>query len=179
MVTGAPIVGDPEAPFQTDVMKTLFMFDTSSRDIVGRHTLPRPQSQWENCTMHNYNIVPDTRRKLLVHGSYQAGTALMDFTDGDDTYEIAWMDPLPLDPPVNGVGGGRQNFRGGDWASYWYNGYIYESDARRGLYIWEVEARELRGRQVKLDYLNPQTQHVSIDRNGRVSDDSDRGRDRD
>ena len=179
MVTGAPIVGDPEAPYQTDVMKTLFMFDTSSRDIVGRHTLPRPQSQWENCTMHNYNIVPDTRRKLLVHGSYQAGTALMDFTDGDDTYEIAWMDPLPLDPPVNGVGGGRTNFRGGDWASYWYNGHIYESDARRGLYIWEVEARELRGRQVKLDYLNPQTQHVSIDRDGRVFDDSDRDRDRD
>jgi hypothetical protein len=103
----------------------------------------------------------------------------MDFTDGNDTYEIAWMDPLPLDPPVNGVGGGRTNFRGGDWSSYWYNGYIYESDARRGLYIWEVEARELRGRQVKLDYLNPQTQHVSIDRNGRVFDDSDRDRDRD
>ena len=169
-VTGAPLTDDPEeAPYQTDVMKTLFMFDTSSRDIVGRHTLPRPQSQWENCTMHNYNIVPDTRRRLLVHGSYQAGTALMDFTDGDDTYEIAWMDPLPLDPPVNGVGGGRTNFRGGDWASYWYNGYIYESDARRGLYIWKVEARELRGRQVKLDYLNPQTQHVSIDRTGACS----------
>ena len=75
------------------------MFDTELGDIVGRHMLPRPQSQWENCTMHNYNIVPDTRRRLLVHGSYQAGTALMDFTDGDDTYEIAWMDRLPLDPP--------------------------------------------------------------------------------
>ena len=128
--------------------------------------------------MHNYNIVPDTKRRLLVHGSYQAGTALMDFTDGFDTYEIAWMDPLPLDPPVNGVGGGRTNFRGGDWASYWYNGYIYESDARRGLYIWEVDARELRGKQVKLDYLNPQTQHVSIGSNGKVFADSARKRGR-
>ena len=180
-VTGAPFTGNPEeGPFQTDIMKTLFMFDTNSRDLVGTHTLPRPQSQWENCTMHNYNIVPDTKRKLLVHGSYQAGTSLMDFTDGEDTYEIAWMDPLPLDPPVPGEhDGGRTNFRGGDWASYWYNGYIYESDARRGLYIWEFEARELRGKQVKLDYLNPQTQHVSIDRNGRVFDDRDRDRDRD
>jgi hypothetical protein len=40
-----------------------------------------------------------------------------------------------------------------------------------------VEARELRGRQVKLDYLNPQTQHVSIDRGGRVFADSARDRD--
>jgi hypothetical protein len=178
-VTGAPLTDDPEeAPYQTDVMKTLFMFGTSSRDLVGTHTLPRPQSQWENCTIHNYNIVPDTKRRLLVHGSYQSGTALMDFTDGVDTYEIAWMDPLPLDPPVNGVGGGRTTYRGGDWASYWYNGYIYESDARRGLYIWEVEARELRGKQVKLDFLNPQTQHVSIGSNGRVYDDRDRDNDR-
>jgi hypothetical protein len=178
-VTGAPL-NDPEMPFQTDEMKTLFIYDARTGQMVGRHVLPRPQSQYENCTMHNYNIVSDLQRSLLVHGSYQAGTALMDFTDPQDTYEIAWMDPLPLDPPVPGQHeGGRTNFRGGDWASYWYNGHIYESDARRGLYIWRVEARELRGRQVKLDYLNPQTQHLSINRRGEVFDDSDRGRDRD
>jgi hypothetical protein len=180
-VTGAPLGGTPPQ-FQTDAMKTLYIYDGDDGSEEGRHVLPRPQSIYENCTMHNYNIVPDTKRQLLVHGSYQAGTALMDFTDPTDTYEIAWMDPLPMDPPVPGVhNGGRNNFRGGDWSSYWYNGYIYESDARRGLYIWEVEARELRGKQVKLDYLNPQTQHVSIS-NGRVFDDApkrDRDSDRD
>src|SRR5918992_1175827 len=156
---------------QTDEMKTIFFHDAATGEIIGRHVLPRPQSQYENCTMHNYNIVPAVDRRLLVHGSYQAGTALMDFTDPMDTYEIAWMDPLPLDPPVPGVHeGGRSNFRGGDWSSYWYNGYIYESDTRRGLYIWKVDARELRGPQVRLEYLNPQTQHVSIDRRGRVED---------
>jgi hypothetical protein len=171
-VTGAPL-DDPEMPFQTDEMKTLFIYDAATGQMVGRHVLPRPQSQYENCTIHNYNIVPDLRRSLLVHGSYQSGTSLMDFTDPLDTYEIAWMDPLPLDPPVPGQHeGGRTTFRGGDWSSYWYNGYIYESDARRGLYIWKVRARELRGPQVKLGYLNPQTQHLSIARGGGVHDDS-------
>jgi hypothetical protein len=178
-VTGAPL-DDDEMPFQTDEMKTLFIYDARTRQMIGRHTLPRPQSQWENCTMHNYNVVPALERSLLVHGSYQSGTALMDFTDPLDTYEIAWMDPLPLDPPVPGQHeGGRTNFRGGDWSSYWYNGHIYESDARRGLYIWKVHARELRGPQVRLDYLNPQTQHVSFNRRVEVFDDSDRDRDRD
>jgi hypothetical protein len=163
-VTGAPL-NDPEMPRQTDEMKTLFIYDARNGQMVGRHVLPRPQSQYENCTIHNYNIVPHLQRYLLVHGSYQSGTALMDFTDPLDTYEIAWMDPLPLDPPVPGQHeGGRTNFRGGDWSSYWYNGHIYESDARRGLYIWKVRARELRGPQVKLDFLNPQTQHLSVGR---------------
>ena len=95
-MTGAPLTDDPEeAPFQTDIMKTLFMYDTSSRDIVGTHTLPRPQSQWENCTMHNYNIVPDTKRKLLVHGLYQAGTALMDFTTARTLSQTAEGRPEP------------------------------------------------------------------------------------
>ena len=79
------------------------------------------------------------------------------------------MDPLPLDPPSPTSPGGRTNFRGGDWASYWYNGYIYESDARRGLYVWRVKAQEARGPELKLDYLNPQTNHhASIDAHGRV-----------
>jgi hypothetical protein len=114
--------------------------------------------------------VPSKQRYLLVHGSYQSGTALVDFTDPANAYEIAWMDPLPLDPPSPTSPGGRTNFRGGDWSSYWYDGLIYESDTRRGLYVWNVSARELRGPMVKLDYLNPQTSQVSIDSSGNVQD---------
>jgi hypothetical protein len=65
-------------------------------------------------------------------------------------------------PPTDTSPGGRINFRGGDWSSYWCNGLINESDARRGLYIWNVSAPEVRGPTVKLDYLNPQTNHLSL-----------------
>jgi hypothetical protein len=162
-VTGAPI-SPPTAgsSVQTDEMKTLFFHDAATGEIIGRHVLPRPQSEWENCTMHNYNIVPHPTRNLLVHGSYQSGTALVDFTDPANAYEVAWMDPDPLDPPSATSPGGRTNFRGGDWSSYWYNGLIYESDTRRGLYVWNVSAPEVRGHTVKLDHLNPQTNQTSI-----------------
>jgi hypothetical protein len=160
----------PNGEVQTDEMKTLFFFDAKDGDIVGRHVLPRPQSQYENCTMHNYNIVPSTKRYLLVHGSYQSGTALVDFTDPENNYEIAWMDPAPLDPPTDTSPGGRSNFRGGDWSSYWYEGDIYESDTRRGLYIWSVRAWELKPHKIKMDFLNPQTSHFSINDRGKKED---------
>jgi hypothetical protein len=159
--TGTPL--DPDGTlFQTDEMKTIFFHDGATGEIIGRHVLPRPQSQYENCTMHNFNIVPHATRNLLVHGSYQSGSALVDFTDPTDAYEVAWMDPDPLDPPSDDSPGGRINFRGGDWSSYWYNGRVYESDTRRGLYVWNVSAPEVRGPKVHLDYLNPQTNHLSL-----------------
>ncbi|HSK14835.1 MAG TPA: hypothetical protein VK915_01565 [Gaiellaceae bacterium] len=167
METGTPIGG---GQVQTDEMKTLFFYDTETGEMVGRHVLPRPQSQYENCTMHNYNIAPNPKRNLLVHGSYQSGTALVDFTDLDNIYEVAWMDPDPLDPPSETSPGGRTNFRGGDWSSYWYNGFIYESDTRRGLYVWKVSAPEVSGPDRKLAYLNPQTNHQSLDEKGKLVD---------
>jgi hypothetical protein len=157
--TGTPLGG---GAFQTDEMKTLFFHDASTGEIIGRHVLPRPQSVYENCTMHNYNVVAHATRNLLVHGSYQSGTALVDFTDPTNAYEVAWMDPDPLDPPSDTSPGGRTNFRGGDWSSYGYNGLIYESDTRRGLFVWNVSAREARGPTVHLDHLNPQTNHLSL-----------------
>ena len=156
--TGAPVPGG----VQTDEMKTIFFHDATTGEIVGRHVLPRPQSEFENCTIHNFNIVPHPTRNLLVHGSYQSGTALLDFTDLDNIYEVAWMDPDPPAPPSDESPGGRTAFRGGDWSSYWYNGHIYESDTRRGLFVWNVSAPEVRGPVVTLDYLNPQTNHLSI-----------------
>jgi hypothetical protein len=158
--TGAPLGG---GLVQTEEMKTAWFHDAETGEIIGKYVLPRPQSQYENCTIHNFNIVPHPTKNLLVHGSYQSGTAVVDFTDPANAREVAWMDPLPLDPPSATSPGGRTNFRGGDWSSYWYNGLIYESDTRRGLYVWNVSGREVAGHTVKLDYLNPQTNHISID----------------
>ena len=41
-------------------------------------------------------------------------------------------------------------------------GLIYESDTRRGLFVWNISAPEVRGPVVMLDHLNPQTNHVSL-----------------
>jgi hypothetical protein len=161
--TGLAFNPDGTTFIQTEEMKTAWFHDAETGEIIGKYVLPRPQSRYENCTIHNYNLVPHPTRNLLVHGSYQSGTALVDFTDPTNAYEVAWMDPDPLDPPTATSPGGRTNFRGGDWSSYWYNGFIYESDARRGLYIWKVSAPELRGGEAKLDHLNPQTNHLSLD----------------
>jgi hypothetical protein len=145
-------------------MRTAWIHDAMTGNVVGNYFMPRSQSAQENCTVHNINTAPADRRYALVHGSYQSGTAYVDFTNLANVYEVAWMDPPPLDPGVGDppVGGGRTNYRGGDWSSYWYNGYIYESDTRRGLYIWRVNAPETRGRYATLRYLNPQTNHVSV-----------------
>jgi hypothetical protein len=53
-------------------------------------------------------------------------------------------------------------FDGGDWSTYWYDGFIYESDITRGLIIWNLSDSAVAG-AMKLDRLNPQTQEFKID----------------
>ena len=99
---------------------------------------------------------------MLVAGNYQSGISVVDFSDPEDPEEIAYADPAPLEdpnPPV-GIEGG------GDWSSYWYDGYIYEGDMTRGLLIWKLSDRAVSGAK-KLGHLNPQTQEFSIDARGR------------
>ena len=61
-------------------MKSFFFFDTESGELQGKWTLPRDQTEFENCTLHNYNVVPTRKRDILVHGSYQSGIGVLDFT---------------------------------------------------------------------------------------------------
>jgi hypothetical protein len=134
-----------------EVNKTLFFFDARTGEELGRHVLPRPQTAQENCTIHNYNIVPTDKRHILVHGSYQSGIGVVDFTDPANAVEFAYADPAPLVPTQ----------LGGDWSTYWYNGRIYESDIRRGLIIWNLADSRVAGAQ-RLSHLNPQTQEFTI-----------------
>ncbi len=148
--TGAPL--NSTGGVQTDDMKSLFFFDVETGAQQGKWALTRPQTAQENCTIHNYNIVP-TRRgdDVLVHGSYQSGIGVLDFTNRARAREIGYADPAPLVPTQ----------LGGDWSSYFYNGTIYESDITRGLFTWEIDDRRVRG-AMKLRHLNPQTQEFSI-----------------
>ena len=141
---------------QTDDMKSYFFFDTETGAPLGKFILPRDQTVLENCTIHNYNIVPTDKGYILVGGNYQAGISVIDFTDPANAKEIAYADPAPLvdpDPPV-GIE------LGGDWSTYWYNGFIYESDILRGLLTWNLSDPAVAGAR-KLDHLNPQSQEWS------------------
>jgi hypothetical protein len=136
------------------VDRTMFFYDGRTGAKLGQWTLPRTQSATENCTIHNYNVVPlRSGRDIVVHGSYQSGTSAVDFTNPANAREIAWSDPPPIVP---------QDL-GGAWSSYWYNGLIYETNITEGLNIFQLKDRKVKNAK-KLGHLNPQTQEFSLDK---------------
>ena len=131
------------------VDKSIFFFDTATGELLGMWTLPRAQSVVENCTIHNYSVVPTAKRDVLTTGNYQAGTWVVDFTDPARPRTVAWSDPPPLDPA---------NFTlGGAWGSYWYRGLIFETNITEGLNIFRLSDRTMAGAR-RMPFLNPQTQ---------------------
>src|SRR5688500_9815254 len=60
--------------------------------------LPSAQSAEENCVSHNGGIIPVPGRDLYVQGWYQGGVDVMDFTDPDKAFEIAYFDRGSIDP---------------------------------------------------------------------------------
>ena len=145
-------------PTDDPLERTFFYVDADTGASIGQFTIPRLQTNLENCTTHNYNVVPTDKRYVMVSGNYQSGISVIDFTDVANAKEIAYADPAPLVDPNPPVG----IELGGDWSSYWYNGHIYESDITRGLIIWDLSDKAVAGAQ-KLDHLNPQTQESTID----------------
>lgn len=136
-----------------EVNRTLFFFEARSGDPLGTFLHPRPQTATENCTWHNYNVVPTDKRYVLVSGNYQSGVSVIDFTSPASAFELAYADPAPLSDTSLAVGG--------DWSTYWYDGRIYESDITRGLIVWNLNDKAVAGAK-KLGHLNPQTQETSF-----------------
>jgi hypothetical protein len=135
------------------VDRTLFFVDPDTGDTVGTFLHPRPQTATENCTWHNYNVVPTDKRYVLVSGNYQSGVSVIDFSDPANVREVAFADPAPLSETTL--------ITGGDWSTSWYDGRIYESDIRRGLIVWNLSGNVTAGAK-KLGHLNPQTQETSL-----------------
>ncbi len=134
------------------VKKTFFFFAATTGTLLGQWTLPRPQSSTENCTLHNLNVVPlRDGRDVLVHGSYQSGVSVVEFTDPQNAVELAWSDPPPIVPTD----------LGGAWSAYWYNNFIYETNITEGLNVFRVSGNETGG-ALRLDHLNPQTQEFTL-----------------
>ena len=144
-----------------DVKKSMFFYDSETGTKLGQWTLPRPQSAEENCTIHNYNIVPlRSGRYVAVSGNYQAGTWVTDFTDPANPQTVAWSDPPPLGQ-VTTPTGAVVNELGGAWSSYWYNNFIYESEITKGLHVFRLSDSVTAG-AIRLAHLNPQTQEFSL-----------------
>ena len=142
-----------------EVNKSLFFYDSETGAKLGRWVLPRPQGSTENCTLHNYNLVPlRSGRDVVTMGNYQAGTWVVDITDPANATTLGWSDPPPKPVPpgtpfccdVTGA-----------WSSYWYNNFIHETNIGEGLNIFRFSARETAG-AMRLGHLNPQTQEFTI-----------------
>jgi hypothetical protein len=145
-----------------DIKKSMFFYDAATGAKLGQWVLPRAQSAAENCTIHNYNVLPLTDgRYVAVAGNYQAGTWVVDFSDPANAETVAWSDPPPLGQVMTPTGS-LVNELGGAWSSYWYNGFIYESEITKGLNVFNLSDSVV-ARAMRLKHLNPQTQEFSID----------------
>lgn len=119
------------------------------------YKMPAPQTELENCTAHNGNLVPIPGRDIEVKSWYQGGISVMDFTDATHPFEIAYFDRGPLD--------GEKFIDGGTWSSYWFNGYVYGAEIARGLDVYKLTpnkfmtANELAAAdQIHMDLYNAQ-----------------------
>ena len=133
----------------------------------GYFKLPAAKSDRENCVAHNGGLVPVPGRNLYVQGWYQGGVDVMDFTDPDHPFEVAYFSRGPIDPPgdtTNASGRARYTI-GGSWGAYYWNGYVYSSELDRGFDVLELtptpqlSANELAAAKlVRFKEYNPTTQ---------------------
>jgi hypothetical protein len=129
------------------------------------YKMPAPQTDKENCVAHNGSMIPVPGRNIEVQSWYQGGISLMDYTDPTHPFEIGYFDRGPVDDSRPAMGG--------QWSTYYYNGYIYGSEIARGTdvlklvptkYITQAEI-DAAG-QVYLPELNVQDQpHIEYPEN--------------
>jgi hypothetical protein len=133
--------------------------------------IPSAQTAQENCVSHNGGLVPVPGRDIMVQGWYQGGVDVIDFTDPDHPFEIAYFDRGPVDPPpapgdtANAAISRQRGTIGGSWGAYYWNGYIYSSELARGFDVLELvptdklSANEIAAAKlVRMTEYNPQSQ---------------------
>ena len=108
----------------------IFRLKDSKLNLASYYKLPAAQGDTENCVAHNGSLIPVPGRDIEVQAWYQGGISIMDFTDPNQPFEIAYFDRGPIDP--------KSLVLGGDWSAYWYNGNIYGSEIARGLDVFEL-----------------------------------------
>jgi hypothetical protein len=145
-----PMAWGADAIFKLDNKKKL--------TLSSYYKMPAIMEENKNCVAHNGSLVPVPGRNILVQSWYQGGISLMDFTDPTHPYEIGYFTRGPI-----GVDGRRAG--GGDWSSYFFNGYIYASEMARGIDVLKLTPTRYltqneidAAAQVHFDELNVQNQ---------------------
>jgi hypothetical protein len=115
--------------------------------------ISRMQQDTENCVAHNGSLIPVRGKDIMVQAWYQGGMQVWDFTDSAHPTEVAFLERGPLEPTNVG----------GEWSVYYYNGFIYGSDIRKGLDVVELtDPLTNPAKSVKFTQLNVQTQsHIN------------------
>jgi hypothetical protein len=121
------------------------------------YKMPAPQTDKENCVAHNGSMIPVPGRDIEVQSWYQGGISIVDYTDPSHPFEIGYFDRGPVDDSRPAMGG--------QWSTYYYNGYIYGSEIARGTDVLKlVPTKDLTqneidaAAQVYLPELNVQNQ---------------------
>jgi hypothetical protein len=135
----------------------IFNISKGKLTLASYYKMPAPQTDTENCVAHNGSLVPIPGRDILVQAWYQGGVSMVDFTDASHPIEIAYFDRGPLDE--------KKRALGGQWSTYWYNGYIYGSEIARGVDVFKLVPTKFMtqneidaSNQVHFDELNVQNQ---------------------
>ena len=135
----------------------IFKLSKGKLTLASYYKMPASQTEFENCVAHNGSLVPIPGRDILVQAWYQGGVSMVDFTDPSHTFEIAYFDRGPIDSAKRAMGG--------QWSTYWYNGYIYGSEIARGVDVFKLVPNKFltqneidAANQVHFDELNVQNQ---------------------
>ena len=103
----------------------IFKIENNKLVLQSYFKMPAIQEENKNCVAHNGSLIPVPGRNILVQSWYQGGIDMYDFTDPKHPYEIGYFTRGPIGKEGRRAGGG-------DWSSYYYNGYIYGSEMARG-----------------------------------------------
>jgi hypothetical protein len=135
----------------------IFTLAKGKLTLSSYYKMPAPQTELENCVAHNGSLIPIPGRDVMVQAWYQGGISILDFTDAAHPVEIGYFDRGPVN--------GEKRAMGGQWSTYWYNGYIYGSEIARGVDVFKLAPNKFitqneidASNQVHFDELNVQNQ---------------------
>ena len=108
----------------------IFKLQNDKLTLASYYKMPSPQTELENCVAHNGSLIPVPGRDIEVQSWYQGGVSIVDFTDASHPFEIGYFDRGPVDDTKHAMGG--------QWSTYWYNGFIYGSEIARGVDVFAL-----------------------------------------